>query len=109
MLALAVLWAVAPAIASLTLAARHSCCQGMAMHECGSTAIMDCGNCCSARPAPVPLFPDSTTLTDHVLRPALHAASAAMLLPPMQELLIRLSLQSPPQQGSPGAGSILRI
>lgn len=109
MLAVAVLWVVAPAIASLTLGARHSCCQGMASHECGTTAIMDCGNCCSARPAPVPLFPDSTTLTDHVLRPALHAASAAMLLPHTPESLIRLSLQSLPLHGTPGGGSILRI
>lgn len=62
LLAIVALWAATPALACLTLVAHRSCCQGMAMRDCASPAMMQCGDCCRVQPGDAPLLPASPSI-----------------------------------------------
>ena len=107
LLAVVVLWAATPALACLTPAAHRSCCQGMAMQDCASPAMMHCGDCCSVQPGDAPLLPGSAV--DHVVGFVTAAAPAVVALLPAAGNAARLASETPLPPGSPGVGSILRI
>jgi hypothetical protein len=109
LLAVMILWAVAPALACVTLMAHRSCCQGMAMQDCASSAMMQCGDCCRAQPTDAPLLPASASAVDHALGsgPSLTATELALLPGAGQAIL--LAFEAPPPPGFSGGGSILRI
>lgn len=106
-LAVVVLWAATPALACLTPVAHHSCCQGMAMQNCGSAVMMHCGDCCSVQPGNAPLPPGSAI--DHVVGSVTAAAPAVMAVLPAAGDAALLASETPLPPGSPGVGSILRI
>lgn len=109
LLVVAVLWAAMPALACLTRLERPSCCQGMEMAECNSPAMMQCGDCCSVRPADVPLLPGSAGAVDRVVGSVASAAPFAIALPPAAANLISPASETWLPPGSPGVVSVLRI
>ena len=109
LLVVVVLWAVTPALACLTPMAHRSCCQGMAMRDCSSSAMMQCGDCCRVQPADAPLLPGSASAVDHAVGSIHSPAATELALPPGAGQATLLAFEAPPPPGFSGAGSILRI
>lgn len=109
LLAIVVLWAATPALACLTPMAHRSCCQGMAMRDCASPAMMHCGDCCRVQPADAPLLPRSASAVDHAVGSMPSPVPTALALLPAAGQAILLVSVTPLPPGSPGIGSILRI
>ena len=109
LLVIMVLWAAMPALACLTPTAHRSCRQGMAMQGCGSSAMMQCGDCCRVQPADAPLLPGSACAVDHTVGSIPSPALTALALLPSTGQAILLVSEAPPPPGFSGAGSILRI
>jgi len=109
MLVVAVLWAAIPALACLTPAAHHSCCHGMTMADCGSPAMMQCGDCCRAQPAGAPLLPGSAGVVDHCVGSAASLVPTTLTLPHPAVNRILPASETPLSLASPGSGSVLRI
>ncbi len=107
LLATVVLWAVAPALACLTPSAHRSCCQGMAMQDCSSPAMMQCGDCCSVQPTDAPVLAGSAGAVDHSVGSV--PSPIALALPPAAGYATDPASETPLPPGSPGVGSILRI
>lgn len=109
MLIAAVVWAVMPAFACLTPAVHRSCCQGMAMQDCDSPAMMQCGDCCLVQPADAPLLPGSAGVFDHAAATVPSPSPIALTLPPAANQAALAAPEAPLPPGSPGTGSLLRI
>jgi len=111
MLAVVVLWTVAPAFACLLAmqpAGQPACCRGM-MHNCGSMGMEMSGSCCSARPqdvavAPVPPYAPEQA---QMLAIAPHHTSLPTLSTPATAR--RNGFEAPPPIFSSSGSFILRI
>jgi hypothetical protein len=109
LLAVMVLWAVTPALACLARMAQPSCCQGTAMQDCASPAMMQCSDCCRVQPADAPLLPGSASAVDHAAGSLPSPAATELVVLPEAGEEILLAFEAPPPPGFSGAGSILRI
>lgn len=109
LLLMMVLWAATPALACLTPSAHRSCCQGMAMQECSSPAMMQCGDCCRVQPADAPLLPGSAGAVDHSVGYVPSPSLIALALPSLARHATMPVSEAPLPPGSPATGSILRI
>lgn len=109
LIAVAVLWTVTPALACLTPSAHRPCCQGMAMQDCSSPAMMQCGDCCSVQPTDAPVLPGSAGAVDHSVGSVPSPNPIALALPPAANHAALPASETPLPPGSPGGGSVLRI
>ncbi|HEX4037692.1 MAG TPA: hypothetical protein VHX37_06510 [Acidobacteriaceae bacterium] len=107
LLMVAVLWTVMPAFPCLMPAGQASCCSGMNMQDCGSPAMMPCGNCCRLQSGNAPLLPEF--VRTHAASFVAIAVPAARIVPTSAGNAIPLAPETQPPPGSPGTGSLLRI
>jgi hypothetical protein len=108
LLAVVVLWAATPALACLTPAAQHACCQGM-MQGCGSSPMMTNHACCRVQP-PAPADPSgAASAADHAFQCAQLPVRVATLAPPSSTTVSNRITGAPPPESLPGNNSILRI
>lgn len=79
------------------------------MRDCGSPAMMQCGDCCRVQPVDTPLLPGSAGAVDHSVGFVPFPNPIALALPPAASHTTHPVSEAPLPPGSPGGGSILRI
>ena len=109
LLSIVVLWAATPALACLMPMAHGSCCQGMAMQDCASQAMVHCGDCCRVQPTQTPLLPGSAGAANHAVGSVPAAARTGLAVPLDVGSATVFSSEAPPPPGALGLGSVLRI
>jgi hypothetical protein len=108
MLAIMVLWAALPGFACLAPTPHHDCCQQM-MQDCGSSMAMADPSCCKVHSSDTGIPPAQASQSEGTSAPVHVFLGMALAFTPLDRAASGHMAEIPPDAGSSGHNSILRI